>query len=89
MHGLKSAFFAICQKSAGWLDWPCPVSTALQNGSQDFISKFSFMFLNMKPLSEVAPGLLVIQNQIQAVCLYTAINVPDKGLESAFYLLLH
>ena len=33
-----------------------------------FILKFSFILLNMKPLSEVAPGLLVIQIQIQAVC---------------------
>ena len=42
-----------------------------QNGSQDFFLSFlfwfSFIFLNMKPLSEVAPGLLVIQIQIQAV----------------------
>ena len=29
---------------------------------------FSFLFLNMKPLSEVAPGLLVIQIPIQAMC---------------------
>ena len=73
MHGLKSAILAIFQKSADWLDWPCPVSAALQNGSQDFFFsftftfKFSFIFLNMKPLSEVAPRLLVIQIQIQAV----------------------
>ena len=26
MHGLKSAIFAISQKLADWLDWPCPVS---------------------------------------------------------------
>ena len=38
-----------------------------QNGSQ-FFFLFSFIFLNMKPLSEVAPGFLVIQIQIQAVC---------------------
>ena len=29
---------------------------------------FSFIFLNTKPLSKVAPGLLFIQIQIQAVC---------------------
>jgi hypothetical protein len=72
MHGLKSPIWAIFQKLADWLDWPCPVSEALQNGSQDFffsfIFKFSFIFLNMKTLSEVAPGLLVIQIQIQVVC---------------------
>ena len=32
MHGLKSAFLAIFQK----LDWPCPVSKALQNRPQEF-----------------------------------------------------
>ena len=72
MHGLKNAILAISQKSAEWLDWTCPVSAALQNGSQDFFSLlyliFSFIFLNMKPLSKVAPGLLFIQIQIQAVC---------------------
>ena len=26
MHGLKSAILAIFQKSADWLDWPCPSS---------------------------------------------------------------
>jgi hypothetical protein len=36
MYGLKSDILAIFQKSADWLDWPCPVSAALQNGSQDF-----------------------------------------------------
>jgi hypothetical protein len=30
MHGLKSAILAIFQKSADWLDWPCPVSAALK-----------------------------------------------------------
>ena len=29
MHGLKSAILAIFQKLADWLDWPCPVSAAL------------------------------------------------------------
>ena len=70
MQGLKSAVLAIFQKLADWLDWPCPVSAALQNGSQDFFLLsfiFLFIFFNMKPLSEVAPGLLVIQISIQAV----------------------
>jgi hypothetical protein len=40
MHGLKSAILAIFQKSADWLDWPCPGSAALQNGSQDFFLLF-------------------------------------------------
>ena len=44
MHGLKSAILAIFQKSADWLDWPCPVSAALQNGSQDFFSLLYFNF---------------------------------------------
>ena len=33
-----------------------------------------FPFLSMKPLSEVAPGLLVIQIQFQAVCLMYLYN---------------
>jgi hypothetical protein len=57
MHGLKSAILKFYQKSADWLDWPCPVSAALQNCAQDFFSL----------LSEVVPGVLVIQIQIQAV----------------------
>ena len=45
------------------------VGAALQNRSQDFFSLLIFIYLvNMKPLSEVAPGLLVIQISIQAVC---------------------
>ena len=77
MYGLKSAILAIFQKLADWLDWPCPVSAALQNCSQDFffsfIFSFSFIFLHMKPLSEVTPGLLVIQIQIQAVWVHIKI----------------
>ena len=42
MHGLKSPVLTIFQKSADWLDWPCPVAAALQNGSQDF---FSLLYL--------------------------------------------
>ena len=45
MRGLKSAILAIFQKSAYWLDWTCPVSAALQNGSQDF---FSFLYFNFQ-----------------------------------------
>ena len=40
IHGLKSAILAIFQKSATWLDWPCPVSAALQNCPQDFFFLF-------------------------------------------------
>ena len=36
-----------------------------------FMFWFWFIFLSMKPMSGVAPGLLVIQIQIQAVCLTT------------------
>ena len=69
MHGLKSAILAICQKSAVW---QCPVSAALKNGSQDFFPFNVYILIlifkkNMKPLSAVPPGLLVIQVQIQAV----------------------
>ena len=39
MHGLKSAILA------DWLNWPCPVSAALQNGSQDFFFLFSLLIL--------------------------------------------
>ena len=43
-----------------------------QNHPQDFFSLLFFNFhlfiLNMKPLSEVVPGLLDVQIQIQAVC---------------------
>ena len=28
---------AVFQKSAYWLDWPCPVRAALQNCPQDFL----------------------------------------------------
>ena len=74
MHGSKSAILENFQKSANWLDWPCPVSAALQNGSQDFflfyilIYIYIFKYESINLLSEVAPGLLVIQIQIQAVC---------------------
>ena len=64
MHGLKSAILAIFHKSANWLDWPCPVSAALQTRPQDLFSplyvNIHSFFLNMKPLSGVAPGRLVI-----------------------------
>ena len=56
----KSATLAIFQKSADWLDWPCPVSAALQTAIKIFFSllyfNFTLFFLHMKPLSEVAPG---------------------------------
>ena len=42
MHGLKSAILAIFQKSVDWLDWPCPVSAALQNFPHDFFFYFDF-----------------------------------------------
>jgi hypothetical protein len=54
-----------------WLDWPCPVSAVFHNHPQDLFSLLYFnlhlFFLNMKPLSEVVPGFLVIQIPIQAV----------------------
>ena len=45
MHGLKSAILAIFQKSADWLDWPCPVSAALQNGSQEFFLFYIYILI--------------------------------------------
>ena len=65
MHGLKSEILTIFHKLADWLDFPCPVSAALQNYSQDFFP-FSLLFIFL-PSLEVAPGLLIIQIQIQAV----------------------
>ena len=44
MYGLKSAILAIIQKSANWLDWPCPISAALKTGSWDFF--FSLVYFN-------------------------------------------
>ena len=54
MHGLKSAILAISQKLPDWLDWLCPISAALHFCPE------------LKLTSEVTPGLLVIQIQIQA-----------------------
>ena len=33
-------FWQFYQKLADWLDWPCPVIAALQNGPQDFLFLF-------------------------------------------------
>ena len=84
MQGLKSAILAIFHKWAIWLDWPCPVSAVLQKNQQDFfflcyISILTY-FLNMKPLSEVTPLLLVIQIQIQAY-----INIPKSNTVNKNY----
>ena len=38
---VKMCHFGIFQKSSNWLDWPCPVSAALQNRPQDLFSLFS------------------------------------------------
>ena len=45
MYGLKSAILPIFQKSADWLDWPCPVRAALQNGSQEFFFSYILIFI--------------------------------------------
>ena len=53
MHGLKSAILANFQKSADWLDWPCPPKRLLRI----FFALLYFNLIfnsNMKPLSEVA-----------------------------------
>ena len=39
MHGLNSAILETFQKGPGW---PCPVSVALKNPSQDFKNSFRF-----------------------------------------------
>ena len=44
-----------------------------------FYFSFILYFLNMKPLSEVSPGLLDIQIQIQAVCsVYNVHNLLSR-----------
>ena len=48
MHGLKSDSLAIFQKSANWLDWPCPVSAAFQNRPQDFFYLFYIFIYFLK-----------------------------------------
>ena len=44
MQRLKSAILAIFQKSADWLEWPCPVIPALHCCSQDF---YFYFYLNL------------------------------------------
>ena len=63
----KSAIFAIIQKSADSHDLLVQPSKTAHTIFLILIL-FIFFFLNMKPLSEVAPGLLIIQIQIQEVC---------------------
>ena len=48
MHGLKSGILAIFQKSANWLDWPCPVSAALQNRPQDLFFLYYIFIYSFK-----------------------------------------
>ena len=59
MHGLKSAILAIFQKSADWLDWPCPVSAALHIRSQDLFCLLLFSilidFYEYETIAEEAP----------------------------------
>jgi hypothetical protein len=61
MHRLKSVNLAILQKSADWLDWPALLVQPSKTAQRIFFL-FSILilifFLNMKLLSEVAPGLL-------------------------------
>ena len=53
------AILAIFQKSADWLDWPCPLSAALQKGSQDFFSllysNFHSFFLKCEAIVRSSP----------------------------------
>ena len=65
-HGLKSAILAIFQRSADWLDWPCPVNAALNFHSQDFFYILIY-FLKYETIVERSARRLVIQIQIQAV----------------------
>ena len=68
MHGLKSAILAIFQKLADWLDRPCPSIATLKNGSMIFFLFSLLIFIEFfKYETVVAPCLLVIQIQIQAV----------------------
>ena len=41
-------FWQFYQKLADWLDWPCPVSAALQNGSHDFFFLFYIFIYSFK-----------------------------------------
>ena len=53
MHRLKSAIFAIFQKSTDWLDWPCPVSAALHFCSPIFFSisiSISYLFFRYETI---------------------------------------
>ena len=49
MQGLKSAILAIFKKGPGW---PCPVSVALKNPSQDFKNSFCFGFYELLAMLE-------------------------------------
>ena len=71
MHGLKSAIWAIFQKSADWLDWPCPFSAAVHFRSQDFFLFSILIFIYFFKYETIViknACCLVIQIQIQALC---------------------
>ena len=66
MHGLKSAILAIFQKSADWLDWPCPVSAALHFYSLDFFL-FSIFIFKYETNVRKSASPFGIQIQIQSM----------------------
>jgi hypothetical protein len=66
MHGLKSEILAVCQKSADWLDWPCPVSAALHFYSLDFFL-FSIFIFKYETNVRKSASPFGIQIQIQSM----------------------
>ena len=76
MHGLESCWQFFRNWLSGWVGHTLLVqpSKRLADFFFSFIIQFSLIFYNMKTLSEVGPHLLVIQIQIQAVCVVVLTN---------------
>ena len=66
MQGLKSAILAIFQKSADWLDWPCPVSAALHFRPQKMAGNGCISFYQS----------IMNQNDRQNLCLVLCCSDP-------------
>ena len=71
MHGLKSAILAALSEISWLAVLAIPVSAALQNRQQDFFLFHILIFIYFSKyetiVRSIAPGLLVIRIQIQAV----------------------
>ena len=57
------------QKLADWLNWPCPVSAALQKGSQDLFGGIIIQFSHSKQC-ECLPGI----HHVDSLALYWAVK---------------